>query len=152
MFVLGNIYSTPFRQKEVDNTPGQGVLSCFSSLQLFATLWTVAHQAPLFMGILQPRILEWVAMPSFKGLSQPRDRTHVSWTGSWILPHYGHLGSPKMVKKLIKVHSKNGRARIKKLCLFDSIHPFKSIYWAPTTCQTQFQELCSQFKKYKSTA
>ena len=26
------------------------VLSDFSRVQLFATLWTVAHQAPLFMG------------------------------------------------------------------------------------------------------
>ena len=30
------------------------------------------------MGILQARILEWVAMPSSKGSSQPRDWTQVS--------------------------------------------------------------------------
>ena len=35
-------------------------------------------QAPLSMGILQARILEWVAMPSSRGSSQPRDQTHVS--------------------------------------------------------------------------
>ena len=35
-----------------------------SRVQLFATPWTVAHKAPLSMGILQARILEWVAMPS----------------------------------------------------------------------------------------
>ena len=29
-------------------------------------------------GIFQARILEWVAMPSSRGSSQPRDRTHVS--------------------------------------------------------------------------
>ena len=29
-------------------------------------------------GILQARILEWVAMPSFWGFSQPRDQTQVS--------------------------------------------------------------------------
>ena len=29
-------------------------------------------------GILQARILEWVAMPSSRGSSQPRDRTQVS--------------------------------------------------------------------------
>ena len=40
--------------------------------------WTVAHHAPLSMGILQARILEWVAMPSSKGSSQPRDQTLVS--------------------------------------------------------------------------
>ena len=30
----------------------------------FVTLWTAACQVPLSMGILQIRILEWVAMPS----------------------------------------------------------------------------------------
>jgi len=30
------------------------------------------------MGILQERILEWVAMPSSRGSSQPRDQTQVS--------------------------------------------------------------------------
>ena len=37
------------------------MLSCFSCVRLFATPWTVACQAPLSMGILQARILEWVA-------------------------------------------------------------------------------------------
>ena len=32
---------------------------------------------PLSMGILQARILEWVAMPSSKGSSQPRDQTQI---------------------------------------------------------------------------
>ena len=31
-------------------------------------------------GILQARILEWVAMPSSRGSSQPRDQTEVSST------------------------------------------------------------------------
>ena len=35
-------------------------------------------------GILQARILEWVAMPSFRGSSRPRDQTHVS-CGSCIV-------------------------------------------------------------------
>ena len=40
----------------------------------FETPRTVAHQAPLSMGILPGKnILEWVAMPSSKGSSQPRD-------------------------------------------------------------------------------
>ena len=46
--------------------------------QFFATPWTVVLQAPLSMGILQARTLEWVAMPSSRGSSQPRDRTQVS--------------------------------------------------------------------------
>ena len=39
------------------------VLSHFSLVRLFVTLWTVAHQAPLSM-IFQARMLEWVAVPS----------------------------------------------------------------------------------------
>ena len=53
------------------------VLRC-CCVQLFATSWTIARQAPLFMGILQARILEYVAMPSSRGSSQPRGRTQVS--------------------------------------------------------------------------
>ena len=40
---------------------------------------TTAHQAPLSTGILQARILEWVAMPSSRESSQPRDRTKHSY-------------------------------------------------------------------------
>ena len=35
------------------------MLSHFSHVRLFATIWTVACQAPLSMGILQEKILEW---------------------------------------------------------------------------------------------
>ena len=54
------------------------LLSCFSCVLLFVTPRTVACQAPLSMGILQARILEWVAMPSSRGSFQPRSWTHVS--------------------------------------------------------------------------
>ena len=43
-----------------------------SGVQLFVTLWTVAHE------ILQARILEWVAITFFIGSSQPRVRILVS--------------------------------------------------------------------------
>ena len=42
------------------------------------TPWTVAHQAPLSMGILQERILEGVANPFSRGASQPKNQTRVS--------------------------------------------------------------------------
>ena len=38
------------------------------------TPWTVAHQVSLSMGILQGRILKWVAVPSSRGSSQPSDQ------------------------------------------------------------------------------
>ena len=50
----------------------------FSRVQLFVTPWTVACQAPSVHGILQARILEWVAIPFSRGFSWPRDRTQVS--------------------------------------------------------------------------
>ena len=49
--------------------------------QLCLTLVTpkdCSHQALLFLGILQARILEWVAIPFSRGASQPRDRNCVS--------------------------------------------------------------------------
>ena len=58
------------------------VLSLFSHVQLFATLWTVAHH-----GILQARKLVWVAMPSSRVSSSPEiegDRIRVSCIGRWV--------------------------------------------------------------------
>ena len=42
------------------------MLSCFSCVQFFATVWTVAHQSSVH-GILQARILEWVAISFSNG-------------------------------------------------------------------------------------
>ena len=71
----------------------------FSFVWLCSTLWTVAHQAPVH-GILQARILEWVAISFSRGSSQPRDRTHicsVSYIGRQVLYSWCHLGSPVCV-------------------------------------------------------
>ena len=41
-------------------------------------------------GILQARIVKWVAMPSSRGSSRPRDQTQVSYIsciGRWVLSH-----------------------------------------------------------------
>ena len=67
-----------YKSKRRDSRWLWAVLSRFSPVQLFATPWTVALQASLSMGILQARILEWVAMPSSRGSSQPRGGTQVS--------------------------------------------------------------------------
>ena len=46
---------------------------CICAQSLFATPWTVAHQAPLSM-----EFLEWVAISNSRESQQPRDRTCVS--------------------------------------------------------------------------
>ena len=54
--------------------------SRFSRVRLFATPWTVAHQDPLSSpwNSAGKKTPEWVAMPSSRGSSWPRDRTCVS--------------------------------------------------------------------------
>ena len=58
------------------------------------TPWTVAHQTPLSTGILQTRLLEWVAMPSSKGPSQPRDQTQVSHIAGRFFTSWATRESP----------------------------------------------------------
>ena len=54
------------------------VLSC-------SVVWTITRQGPLSLRILQARILQWVAMPSCKESSQPRDRAQVcSFAGGFF--------------------------------------------------------------------
>ena len=48
-----------------------------SRVQFFATPWTSLSGTSVH-GILQARILEWVAIPFSRGSSQPRDQTQVS--------------------------------------------------------------------------
>ena len=45
------------------------MLSCFSCVWPFATMWPIAHQAPLFMGFFPTRILQWNAVSSSRGIS-----------------------------------------------------------------------------------
>ena len=56
------------------------VLSHFCRIQFFVTLWMIASTH----GILQARILEWVAVLCSRGSSQPRDGTHVSCIVRWV--------------------------------------------------------------------
>ena len=74
------------------------VLWCAKSLScvwLFGIPWTVAHQGPLSMGILQARILEWVAMPSSRqGIFPTRSLLHCRQ----ILYHVSHHGNPRILE------------------------------------------------------
>ena len=73
--------------------------ACAKLLQLCPTLYDpVDCSLPCSSvpGILQATILEWVAMPSSRESSQPRNQTcvyYVSCTGGQVVYHY-HLRSP----------------------------------------------------------
>ena len=47
-------------------------------VQLFVTPWTVAPTGSSVRRIFQARILEWVAISSFRGSSRPRDQAGIS--------------------------------------------------------------------------
>ena len=74
---------------------------CVKSLQSCPTLCDPMDRSPpgsSVHGILQVRILEWVAMPSSKGSSWLTDWIclfYISCVVKWMPYHYRHLGSPK---------------------------------------------------------
>ena len=65
-------------------------------------------------GILQARILEWVAFPFSRGSSQPRDQTQVSHTAggfftSWTTgkPKNTGLGNPSLLQQIFPTQESN---------------------------------------------
>ena len=75
-------------------------VSCAKSFRSCPTLCNPKNCSPpgsFVHGVLQARILKWVAMPSSRGSSWPTDRTcvsHVSCIGRWVLYQWRHLGTP----------------------------------------------------------
>ena len=67
------------------------MLSPFHCVWLFATLWTIAHQAPLIHAILQARILEWLPCPPPGDLSNPgiKPASPALQADSLLLSHRG---------------------------------------------------------------
>ena len=64
-----------------------------SHVWLFATPWTVAHQAPPSVGFFQARVLEWVAISFSRGSSQPRNQTWVSRIAGRLFTNWATRGS-----------------------------------------------------------
>ena len=64
-----------------------------SRVRLFVTPWTLACQAPLSMGILQAKILEWVVIPPLQGIFPTQGSSPGLPHCRWILCHLSHQGS-----------------------------------------------------------
>ena len=75
------------------------VLSHFSCVRLFANPWTVAHQAPLPMGVIQARILEWVTMV-LRGIFPTQGSNSGLPHWRWVLYHLNHQESPRILKRI----------------------------------------------------
>ena len=73
------------------------MLSHFSHVRLFATLWTIACQAPLFMGF--SRQVYWSGFPLPSPGIEPT--SHVSCISRRLLYRWHHLGSPLHIQDLL---------------------------------------------------
>ena len=111
------------------------MLSHFSCVRLFATLWTIVHQAPLFIGILQARMLKWVAMVSSRGSS-------LTQGSNMCLLHLLHwqVGSLPLVPPGKPV-SPACQLKILRLCnLNNEVNQFQSMNQSPI-CLTLWRTL-----------
>ena len=93
------------------------MLSHFSHVWLFETLWTVAHQAPLFMGFSGQEYWSGFTCPSSRGSSQPWDWTHVLCLQHWHVsslplapPHCQRASAITLQPR--RVHSKSCRGSL----------------------------------------
>ena len=88
VLITVNIISELLRKLKTDLLSVQWLVTSVvpNSLWLYG-LWPIVSSV---LGILQARILEWVAMPSYRGSSWPRDWIHISYVsciGRWLLYH-----------------------------------------------------------------
>ena len=85
-----------------------GVFSCFSCVQFLCNPIDCSLPSSSIHGIFPARILEWVAIPFYKGSSWPRDQTRyllclLHWqVGSSLL---SHQGSPPLGQWMLCINS-----------------------------------------------
>ena len=65
-------------------------------------------------GILQARILEWVAFPFSRGSSQPRDQTRVSYIAGRIFINWAIREACRRRKKIIKIWAEINEKEVKE--------------------------------------
>ena len=69
-------------------------------------------RGPSLHGILQARILEWVAFPSSSGSSQPRDQIHISCIAGGFFTIWDPLPPPRKPVLFLQPRSKQSTARL----------------------------------------
>ena len=109
-------------------------LSCF---QYFVVLWTTASQGPLFMGILQARILELVAMPSSSDLPNTR-----------IEPRFPTLQADSLPSK---PPGKPKNIGVSSLSLLQENFPTQELIWGLLHCRRILNQLSYQGSPQKHT-
>ena len=99
------------------------------------SLWPneLAHQAPLSTGILQSRILEWVAMPSSKGSSIQGSNACLLWFlhCRWVLYRWATRETFLVHNFLKKIYGKQVSQMCLKASLVWGIKHQLSCIWTP---------------------
>jgi len=85
------------------------MLSHFSRVRLFVTLWAVAHQAPLAMGFSRNTGPLQYCHALLQGIFSSRHQTHISYV-SCIGRPLGPSGKPKINYTPIKIKKKKSEA------------------------------------------
>ena len=108
------------------------VLSCSAMLDS-VTPSTVAHQAPLSMGILQARMLEWVAMPCSSDFPNPE-----------IEPTSPALQVDSLPPEKSEPPEKSMNTGMGSLFLLQGIFPSQELKWSLPHCRQILHQLSYQ--------
>ena len=80
-------------------------------------------------GILQARILDWVATSSSRGSSRPRDRAHISFIAGGVFPA-GSPGEPSVTHRIVYIHiNPHTFSLSKSISMFCFKHSLKINRW-----------------------
>ena len=96
----------------------------FIHVWLFVTPCSCSPPGSSVHGISQARILEWVAMPSYRGSSWPRNWScvfHIFCIGRRVLYPWRHLGSP--IERGRSLNHRHG------LVMVEHLAPVKELFW-----------------------
>ena len=100
-------------------------------------------------GILQARILEWVAISFSRGSSWSRDWTQISGIGRWILYHWSHQGSPSTTlltcKPITLWPAFNFPSSKRLVCFSAYLTPMSMVVWNPFVLA--YTEICTLTEK-----
>ena len=105
------------------------VLCVLSHSAMSDSLWPTVCDPPgsSVHGIFQVRILEWVAIPFFRGSSQPRDPTQVSCFAGRFFYSLSHQGSQEVLNTLKLHKSLISHQSAKILFIIFSFHLYSDI-------------------------
>ena len=110
--------STLLRKVAVESIPCC-VLSHLSRVHLFCEPMDLSLPGSSVHGILQARVLEWVAMPSSRGSSRPRDWTCISLMSSALAGGFFTTSATREAQLIIKTNDyKQNKAKRQKQTSF----------------------------------